>query len=101
MFAHEPDGRVTTLGHAGGCGEIGKRDTFRAYWGKPLGGSSPLSRISTSHGALGASRRRYARAMRRWRRSALVVLSVLLLAWSIALLPELVRGLSTSCAAAA
>jgi hypothetical protein len=30
---------------ARGCGEIGRHARFRSVWGKPLGGSSPLSRI--------------------------------------------------------
>ena len=34
-----------------GCGEIGRRARFRSVWGKPLGGSSPLSRIGVWHGS--------------------------------------------------
>ena len=45
-----------------GCGEIGRRARFRSVWGKPLGGSSPLSRIGS--GRRGAPRLPEAAALR-------------------------------------
>src|SRR6188768_2210595 len=34
-----------------GCGGIGRRARFRAVWGQPRGGSSPLIRIAVLHGS--------------------------------------------------
>ena len=36
------------IGQPGGCGGIGRRARFRAVWGQPRGGSSPLIRIATA-----------------------------------------------------
>src|SRR6266516_2125757 len=45
MFAQAPDANLTTLENYAAVAKFGKRAAFRSPWGKPLGGSSPLSRI--------------------------------------------------------